>query len=447
MRVGDAVVEHARSHPYRPAVVAPGGTVLSYRELVRLAEAEAAGMCGSDPEVPVPVAATSALEYLVRFIGVMQAGRVALCLPDQMSPARVRELLSLFGTFPLRRELYDGLFYMGLTSGSTGEPKAVLRTHDSWLRSFALMSELFGAPERTAVLGSLSFSGTLIAALHALHEGGTLWLLPGRDVLPLMEQERISAAFMVPALLRALVELSHGSSSPLAMTITTAGAKLDPETRAGVARLLPASRLFEYYGAAETGFVTYMDPAAGRNRPTSVGRLCPEVACELRGEDGSPVPPGERGVLYVRSPYQFAGYAGQRPVPPDGWVTVGDWGYFDAGGYLYLLGRSEEKINVGGLKVFAVEIERALTSHPWVEEAAAIALPDRLRGQVAGVAVVTTPGAAISALALRRWCAWRLPRPAVPRRIAAVPALPRNASGKLDRGALARLLSERVGVR
>lgn len=437
-RVGDAVAKHARSRPDSPAVVEPGGASLSYRALIRLADEEAARLRARSAGDPVPVVASSGLEYLAKFIGAVRAGRAALCPPEGTSPARAAELEAGLPALP---ENSGELFYVGLTSGSTGEPKAVLRAHDSWLQSFELMSELFGAPQRAAVAGSLSFSGVLISALHTLHEGGELWLLPRtpeRRTLELMDRERITSAFMVPALLRALAERSGRRVSAREITLVTAGARLDIRTRAALAGTFPAARLFEYYGSAEMGFVTYMDPGAGSERPDSVGRLCPGVECELRGEDGTAAP---RGVLYARSPYQFSGYAGEEPVPPGGWVTAGDWAEFDSGGYLYLLGRSEERINVGGLKVFAAEVERAIVSHPAIEEAAAMALPDRLRGQVTAAAVVTAPGAEVSALALRRWCAHSLPSAAVPRRIAEVSALPRNAGGKLDREALLEMLA------
>lgn len=445
MLVGEAISRWARKAPCRPAIAIPDGPVLHYEALESLLCTGAAELAGHDLRYPIPVRESDPLAYLLRFLTIVRAGLVAFCQPgapphgEQQVEAARTALPQRYGAMPAE----DALFYMGLTSGSTGEPKAVLRTHRSWVSSFALMTRLFGHPLRVAVPGSLSYSAALIASLHTLHEGGTLWLIPsltGSRMLDLLEREHISATFLAPARLRAFLATIGRRRSSLPLTITTAGAKLDATTRAGIVAIFPVGKLFEYYGSVEMGFVTCMDPDAGRVRPDSVGRLCPEVECEVRDEQGIPVPAGRPGILYVRSPYQFAGYAQGGGMTADGWVSTGDWGQFDTEGFLFFLGRGEEQINTGGAKFFAPAIEAVLLSHPAVAEAAVIGLPDPRRGQVVGAVVTLQPGLALSAAALRRWCNERLPRGGAPRRVAFTPHLPYNQAGKVDRGALRRLL-------
>jgi len=143
----------------------------------------------------------------------------------------------------------------------------------------------------------------------------------------------------------------------------------------------------------------------------------------------------------VRSPYQFAGYADHALVSASDWVTAGDWGRFDKDGFLYLLGRPEEQINIGGAKIFSLEVERAVLAHPSVREVAVVGLSDRLRGQVVGAAVVLQSDQTMTSVALRHWCQERLPPYAIPRRIRMLAALPRNPAGKVDRARVLEMLT------
>ena len=439
MRVIDGFIQHARQDPERPAVVVPGGLQCSYGALVDIMAREAKHLRATGPRLgsPIPVLASEPWPYLTRFLAIIHAGYVAVCGPQGIDPTSTLSLASRYG--PEQQDL----FYMGPTSGSTGSPKAILRTHASWIQSFDLMTKLFGMPYRLLAPGSLAFSATLIAVLHCLHEGGTVYLpspiLQAR-LAGLMEREAITHAFFVLARLRSILDTAGERRSDLPVTIVTAGDKLDGDTRRRMATLFPDGRLYEYYGSAEMGFVSYMEPETGDSNPDSVGRLCPGVACELRDVHGVPVPTGTPGIIHVRSPYQFAGYAHSMPVSPSDWVTVGDRGWFDHAGLLYLLGRDEDQLNIGGAKIFATEVERVLLLHPAVRDAAVAGLSDRLRGQVVGAAIVLADGATTTSAELRRWCRERLPRVGVPRRIWLLPGLPRNTAGKVDRGRLREVL-------
>jgi long-chain acyl-CoA synthetase len=432
VRITDALLQHAKQHPQRLAVVVPGSHRYTYGMLAARMEQNALRLRSAQTQtgVTVPVLASTAWQYLIRFLTIVHAGCVAVGAPQNVHAPIALPLLSRIVAEP------HGIFYMGLTSGSTGIPKGILRTHASWVNSFYLMTRLFGTPRRLLVPGALAFSAALIAALHALHEGGTVYLPPAKMVarLPdLMQQEAITHAFLVPARLRSMLDTYGNRQSDLNATLVTAGAKLDRETRERLHSQFPSAQLYEYYGSAEMGFVSYMAPDMGLSKYDSVGRLCPGVECELRDDLGASVPLATPGMIHVRSPYQFAGYADDDPVPTSGWVTAGDWGWFDEDGFLYLLGRPEEQINVGGAKIFSAEVEQALLAHPAVRDVAVVGLSDRLRGQVVVAGVVLRGDETVTSTGLRHWCRERLPSFAIPRRIRMLAALPRNPAGKVDR--------------
>jgi long-chain acyl-CoA synthetase len=189
------------------------------------------------------------------------------------------------------------------TSGSTGAPRRVRRTQASWIASFHVNARLFGIGPgaRVAVAGGLTQSAALYGAIEALHLGAEAHLLAGlrsdRQVAALGAR-RIGVLHATPAQLRLMLDAGAAPVPGLARVIT-GGSKLDPATGAALARLFPAARVSEFYGTAETSFVTLADPDTPEG---SVGRAYPGVEIALR-----------KGAIHVRSPYLAEGYAA--PVP------------------------------------------------------------------------------------------------------------------------------------
>ena len=127
----------------------------------------------------------------------------------------------------------------------------------------------------------------------------------------------------------------------------------------------------------------------------------------------------------------------------DGWLRTGDSGFLDADGYLYLLGRTNEVINRGGVKISPPEVEEALLRHPAVQEAAVLGLSDPYYGQTVAAVVALRPGQAATPAALQAHCRGLLAHYKVPARVAVVPALPRNVMGKVQK----HLLLQEEGLR
>ena len=260
-----------------------------------------------------------------------------------------------------------------LTSGSSGQPRRIVRSMASWIASFDVNAGLFGIGPgvRVAVLGRLVHSLALYGAVESVHLGADLHLLddlrPDRQRLALAERG-VRVLYATPAQLRLLVE-AGGPVLPLAWVIV-GGSKLDDRLRADVTAMSPAAQVAEFYGAAEASFITLAGPDAP---VASVGRVYPGVELRIDGD------PGE---IWVRSPYVFQGYAGSDLGGArwrDGWLSVGEVGRLEDG-FLYLMGRAGRMVTVADQNVFPEEIEAFIAGLSGVARVAVLPRPDALRG-------------------------------------------------------------------
>lgn len=273
-------------------------------------------------------------------------------------------------------DLHDVPVFETLTSGSTGAPRRIRRTQASWMASFAVNASFGIAPgARVAVLGRLVHSLSLYGAVEGLHLGAEVHLLdalrPDRQCAALCTRQ-VTHLYATPAQLRLLIAAAQ--PCPDLRVIFVGGSKLDPALHSALAAMAPAAEVREFYGAAETSFITLADAGTP---PASVGRAYPGVEIALH-------PSGE---VWVRSPYLFLGY-GDPPSPEaragsarwrDGWLSVGEIGSLEDG-LLYLKGRAGRMVTVADQNVFPEEIEAFLETLPGVIRAAVLPVPDPLRG-------------------------------------------------------------------
>lgn len=271
-----------------------------------------------------------------------------------------------------------------LTSGSSGMPRRIWRSQASWIRSFQVNANLFGIGpgSRVAVLGRLVHSLSLYGALEAVHLGAEVHLLD--DLRPDRQRQtlatrRIGGLYATPAQLRLLIE-AGGSGLPDLGLVLVGGSKLDAALRADLGLLAPVAQVREFYGAAETSFITL----AGEDSPAnSVGVPYPGVEIEVRA-NGKTMGEDQTGEIWVRSPYLFHSYAGADPGGAelaDGWLSVGEIGY-QKQGHLYLAGRAGRMVTVADHNVFPEEIEAFMATLSGVRRVAVVPRPDKLRGTV-----------------------------------------------------------------
>lgn len=309
-----------------------------------------------------------------------------------------------------------------LTSGSTGHPRRILRSQSSWIASFAVNARFgIGPGARLAVLGRLVHSLSLYGAVEGLHLGAEVHLLdslrPDRQAKALI-QRRISHLYATPAQLRLLAET--GGTTPDLRLILVGGSKLDPALRAALRALAPGAEVREFYGAAETSFITLADPETPEG---SVGQPYPGVAIDIRD-----------GEVWVKSPYIFMGYAGDPGGAGwrDGWLSVGEMGRIDHG-YLYLHGRAGRMVTVADQNVFPEEIESLLSGLSGIRRVAVLPVPDPLRGMVLVAVAQGDPAQEAAILQAARAALGPLK---APRAVIWVQDWPVLASGKTDLAAL-----------
>lgn len=344
-------------------------------------------------------------------------------------------------------------FYMGFTSGTTGDPKAFIRAHSSWAASFDCTLKDFHIDQHDTVLipGSLIHSHFLYGAISTLYWGGTLLLLEKfspKQAISLLEKEPVTVLYVVPTMIAALLKEKATFEKPL--KILSSGAKWEEHSKRQIRKSFPRSSMYEFYGASELSFVTFLNEEDYSRKPDSVGKPCQNVEIQIRRSDGQPANAYEPGKIYVRSRMLFMGYLEhdnhntirnlQSISDENGWVSVGDMGYVDEENYLYLSGREKNMILYGAINIFPEEIEKVIGLHPDVEEVAVIGLSDSYWGQI--IAAVIKGSA--DKRELKKLCRQKLVSYKVPRKWIFVEEMPYTTSGKIARPQVKKLIESKV---
>lgn len=339
---------------------------------------------------------------------------------------------------------------MHYTSGTTGKPKGVWVEPHSRERAERI-SESFRSswgmsPEDVHLVCSpLSHSAPLRYALRTLEAGGTVVVqerFEAAETLAAIELFGVTTTFMVPTHLERIVQLRNPARHDLSSIrmLIHAGAPVRPETKGRVMELFPRGTVWEFYGATE-GAATRISPEEWKRKPGSVGRPNPGAEILILDPDHRRLPAGEVGEVWVRDPEaeRFSYWRDEemtQAVWADGAFTVGDIGYLDRDGYLFLVGRAHDTIISGGVNVYPQEVEAVLVLHPAVKEACVYGAPHPEWGEQVHAAVVKWPEQPLDPERLRAWARERLAGFKCPRAIVVVDELPRTPTGKLLRRAL-----------
>lgn len=361
---------------------------------------------------------------------------------------RLGELLSAAGPAPDQRPgpLDDALVF--LTSGTTGQAKAVVETLSAHWAKMQFFADGFAPAPGDVHLLFLPVSHVfgLRLALLALLRGGHLVLMERfspRGALEAVGAHRVSVLPAVPAhlrLLRACYDPTVHDVGSLRWVLSAAS-DLPAALARWVYTTLDARILF-VYGCSE-GFTIQTadrsDILAG-SVGSRVFRGPPGTPAEgtVRVVDPhtrAPLPAGERGEIEFGAAVPVR-YWDQPPVATDGWYATGDLGYLDDQSRVHLTGRLKELINRGGLHVSSAEVERALVGHELVADAGVVPVPDPVLGEAVCACVVPAGGSVPDLAGLRRFLAGSLARHKLPDELCVLPSIPRTDIGKVDRAAL-----------
>lgn len=359
-------------------------------------------------------------------------------------------------TRPAVRVAETDPFCIAYTSGTTGRPKGVLISHRSRSLTF-LMSALewrLGFGRRSMAVAPMYHGAGFAFGYAPVYTGGTVTMLRGWDpaeFLRVLARDRIQSAFLVPThaqMLRALdPQLIAGTDSGDLDTLFFNAAALPRALKAWVMETWPDVGVHELYGSTESGIITNLRPPDAASRAGSVGH--PWFLTEVRVVDdaGEPVPAGEPGELFSRSPYLMNGYhedpaATAACTTDDGFVTCGDVATVDAEGFITIVDRKKDLIITGGMNVYPREVEEAVLAHPAVADAAVVGIPHEVWGEGVVAFVVPRADATVDLPTLDEHLRPLLAGYKIPRSLHLLEVLPRNAGGKVVKADLRALATQ-----
>ncbi|MCM2308944.1 MAG: AMP-binding protein [Sulfuritalea sp.] len=339
--------------------------------------------------------------------------------------------------------------HMAYTSGTTGRPKGVRRlppTAEQQALAAQVVNEALGIYPgvRSLVSAPLYHSAPSSFAQQSLLQGSLFVLEEKFDAeatLALIARHRIDTVYLVPTMYVRLLRLpaevrSRHDLSSLKFVAST-GSPCAPEVkRAMIEWLGPV--IYEAYASSETGYITVMRPQDAARKPGSAGKALGRAEIRILDEAGRELPSGEIGTIYAHQPaYSDFSYHGndaaRRAIEREGLVSVGDMGYMDAEGFLYVCDRAADMVISGGVNIYPAEIEHVLITLPGIIDCAVVGIPDEEFGEALAAQVVAEAGAALDAEAIRKTLSERIAGYKVPRRIDIVAALPRDDNGKVQK--------------
>lgn len=476
-----AALVWTRRHVDLPVVIEDGGHTWTWHDIARGA-AWVADRLGDQSGRTVVVSARNGGALVCGLFGVWLAGGVPAPLSPKLPsaererilatldgptvvaaletefladvPLEVTDLLSAVDvadrTLPRLDPSAPGIVLC--TSGTTGNPKAVVQTvRGVW----GLVDSVATAPvdpddlpvpsadaPRRIEPKPMTHIGALFGMMFDLWRGRSFIVMQRFEPLryaELIRDHGIKTVSVVPSMLRMLLDAPVGDLKPPAIYATTGTAalpeslRLEFEARFGIPIQLT-------YGQTEScGAIAYEpleDVLNGSRRVGSSGRVVPQIDVEVRDEAGTVLPAGDEGQIWIRGEVirpTVIGDNGGRLV--DGWLETGDVGRVDVDRYIYLTGRQRELIVRGGLKVVPAEVENALLEHPDVAEAAVCGRPDDRLGEVP-VAWVRTNGAEVEPEEIKAFLKERLTAYKVPVEIHVIDEFPLTDTGKIRKNLL-----------
>lgn len=339
------------------------------------------------------------------------------------------------------------------TTGTTGAPKGVLLSHANICAAADSINSFIGnsAADREVIPLPLSHSFGLGRLRCVFSTGGTLILVNGfmftDMIFEAMSVEQATGFSFVPAGAAVLFRQAEdrlGDFSEQLSYVEIGSAPMPLENKQRLMRLLPKTRLCMHYGLTEASRSAFIEFHSDREHLDTIGLPSPGVELRIVDTNNQPAPAGESGELRVRGAHVMQGYWHDKRETGlalrDGWLNTGDVGSKDANGYVRLLGRKKEMINVGGRKVVPLEVENVLNEHSAILECACIGTtdPQGISGEVVRACLVASGNEKPSPRDFAQFLKGKLENYKIPVQYHWVESIPKTSSGKLQRQSLPR---------
>ena len=350
------------------------------------------------------------------------------------------------------RDVVASILY---TSGTTGKPKGAMLTHDNFISNSSICSKTIGVKKSDNFICFLpmfhSFAWTT-CVLMPLYSGASITIIDSlrsfRKIIRNVIKKKVTIFVGIPSVYHILAQMHIPpifSSrilkmiDPLRLCISGAAA-LSSEVLDAFQNKFKVS-LLEGYGLTEASPVVSLNPLKGVRKPGSVGLPLRGVEVKVVNDNGHDLPQGEVGELIVRGPNIMKGYLGNeqatRVTVKNSWLYTGDLARLDKDGYIYIVDRKKEMINVRGLNVYPAEIEKILLQHPQIKEAAVVRVADKFKGEVPKAFVVLQEGQGLKRQQIIAYLRKHLAGFKIPKFIEFREGLPKTAIGKIAKRELA----------
>ncbi len=336
------------------------------------------------------------------------------------------------------------MFY---TSGTTGKPKGIRRapaTPEQAAKGLQILRHCLGFEPgmRALVNAPMYHSAPNSYAMGASQESGHLFIqtrFDAEETLALIARHRITHAYLVPTMyvrmLRLPAEVRTKYDLSSMRFVSSTGSPCAPDVkRAMIEWWGPV--IYEAYGASELGYMTRLDSHEALRKPGSAGKPLPGVTMQILNAQGEPVPQGQAGLIYVnQSAYADFTYIGndaaRQKMECRGLKTLGDIGYLDEDGFLFIVDRSADLVISGGVNIYPAEVEAALQMMPGVVDCAVFGIPDAEFGEALACAVQPADGTVLSDADISEFLKARLAAFKVPKVFTFHTDMPREDTGKI----------------
>ena len=490
MNLAAAFAESVRKRPDKAALFW-GESEFTYHSLFAQAQAAARQLreqWGVKPGDRVALWLKNRPEFVPAFFGILNAGAVVVPINNFLKPDEVSYILQDAGIDVLISDAELGAHFPALatarpalrplkvedfeppagtasnpqsaignpqseadlaviiyTSGTTGRPKGAMLSHGNLLHNVESCRIVLETVEvdRFAVLFPLFHSYMLtVGMLLPLLVGGSIVLVkslhPPHHALKEVYQRQATVLPAIPQFYRTLVSAPVPAGFPFRICISGAAPLPVQVLKDFEAKFkIP---LTEGYGLSEASPVVTKNPLRGVRKAGSIGLPIPHVEVSVQDEAGRMLGPNEHGEICVRGGNVMLGYWNNPEETAKairhGWLLTGDLGYRDADGYYYITDRKKDMLLVNGINVYPREIEEVIHQFPGVKEVAVVGWPDARRGEQPIAFVALNEDTTLDEKVLFRFLRQKLADYKVPRRVNLMPALPRNASGKILKTAL-----------
>ena len=349
-------------------------------------------------------------------------------------------------------EVWEGDdFLQAQTGGTTGHPKGVVHTQRSAcsIVNAICIIHNYREPDRGMLaLPAYSSAGLAYDWGATLFFGGSIYVFPSRGFDPVklleaIDRDKINHLTLAPVMLKAILSVPEEVRSKFDISslhsLLIVGAAT-PEADRQAALKYFGEVLYLEYSSSEHGLATLLRPEEIMQHPGSSGRAALNQEVKIVDEKGNEVPRGEMGEIVVAGTQVSKGYYKNPEANRDGFfgrfLGIGDMGYMDDEGYVYLVDRKSDMIISGGINIYPAEIEAVMVNHPQIAEVAIIGVPDEKWGESVKAVVRLMEGATLTEKELIEWCRGKMAGYRIPRSVDFVTDFPRTAAGKVQKKVL-----------